>query len=88
VEDPVRAQPLDQGVHTGPLKQIDVMAADGGRKLGLRRGPRVPGRAMDQVMLLEQKLAEMTPREAVDTGDQYDPPPGRQPFCDSTTFRR
>jgi hypothetical protein len=39
-------------------------------------------------VLLEQKLAEMAPREAVDTGDQYDAPPGRQAFCDSTTFRR
>jgi hypothetical protein len=64
------------------------MATDGRGKLGLRRWPRVPGRAVDQVVLLEQKLAEMAPREAVDTGDQYDAPPGRQAFCDSTTFRR
>ena len=64
------------------------MAADGARNFGLRGRPRVPGGAVDQVAFLEQQLAEMTPRKAVDTGYQDYAPPGRQAFCDSTTFRR
>ncbi len=64
------------------------MAMDGAREFGLRRWPRVSGGPVDQVALAKQQLREMTPRKAVDTGDQDDARPGRQAFCDSTTFRR